>query len=445
MQQQQGGSALGPFETARVFSFTAPFPLLLPVRQIFKTTTENDPAAATRHEMGKLRGLVEPGMRVAITAGSRGIRDLPVVLSAVGEWLREAGAKPFVVPAMGSHGGATGRGQIELLAHLGITETQIGMPILATMDTVVIGQCDNGPAVHLDANAATADAILLVNRVKPHTDFPGPVESGLAKICAIGLGKQRGAEAIHAYGAEMLARWVPEVARRVMNTVNVLGGLAILENAFDRTARVTFVRCQDIGGAGEARLLEEARSLMGSLPFDELDVLVVDELGKDKSGSGLDTNVIGRRMVRGVEEFEHPRIRNITVHSISQASGGNALGIGLADFVPFRVLEQIDLRPMYVNAITGGNSGTQRVQLPIAFATDRDVVAAAILTCGRADLTTVRLVRIHDTLDLSHLLVSESLRGSVENTPGLQIEGDSLPMSFDKYGNLLGVVGQPTA
>jgi hypothetical protein len=238
----------------------------------------------------------------------------------------------------------------------------------------------------------------------------------------------------------MLARWVPEAARRIMDNLNVLGGLAILENAFDRTARITFVPCEDIGDVGEARLLQEARDLMGALPFDELDVLVVDELGKDKSGSGLDTNVIGRRLVRGVEEFERPRIRNITVHAISPASGGNGLGIGLADFIPFRVLEQMDLRPMYVNAITGGNCGTQRVQVPIALPTDRDVIAAAMLTCGRPDLATVRLVRIHDTLDLSQLLVSEWLRDSVEDTPELEIHGDPLPMSFDEFGNLLGVV-----
>jgi len=408
------------------------------VRQVFKTITEDDPAAATGRELARLRGVVKPGMRVAITAGSRGIRDFPTVVRAAGEWLRDAGAEPFVVPAMGSHGGATVAGQVELLAHLGVTETEVHMPILATMDTVVIGRCEDGPAVHLDANAAAADAILLVNRVKPHTDFSGPVESGLAKICAIGLGKQRGAEGIHAYGAAMLARWVPEAARKIMGTVNVLGGLAILENALEQTARIVFVNREDIGGVGEARLFDEARSLMGSLPFDELDVLVIDEIGKDKSGTGMDTNVIGRRLVRGVEDFKRPRIINISVHAISPASGGNAIGVGLADFIPFRVLEQIDMRSTYMNAITAGDSGTQRAQVPIALPTDRDAIAAALLTCGRADVVDARLVRIHDTLELSRLLVSESLRDSVEGNPGLEIDGAASPMSFDEFGNLLG-------
>ena len=169
----------------------APFPRLVPVRQVFKRVTEEDPAAATRRELARLSSVVEPGMRVAITVGSRGIRNLPVIVRAAGEWFRDAGAEPFVVPSMGSHGGATVAGQIELLDHLGITETEVGMQIQATMDTVLVGQCDDGPPAHLDAIAASADAILLVNRIKPHTDFHGQVESGLAKICSLGLGNQR--------------------------------------------------------------------------------------------------------------------------------------------------------------------------------------------------------------------------------------------------------------
>lgn len=440
-QQRRGGSVLGLFEAAREFRFTAPFPRLFPVRQVFRTITEKDPAAATRRELSQVRGIVEPGMRVAITAGSRGIHDLVIVLRTAGEWLRTAKAEPFLVPAMGSHGGATVAGQVELLAHLGVTESTVHMPILATMETVVIGRCDGGPTIHLDANAAAADAILLINRIKPHTDFQGRVESGLAKICAIGLGKQKGAEGIHAYGSAMMASWVAEVAQRIMGSVNVLGGLGILENAMDQTARIEFLRCEDIGGVGEARLLDEARSLMGSLPFDDLDVLVVDEIGKDKSGTGMDTNVIGRRDVRGVAEFDRPRIANISVHAISPASNGNGSGIGLADFIPFRVLEQIDLQAVYMNAMTAGIAGMQHAELPIAVPTDRDAIAAAMLTCGRGDLANTRLVRIHDTLALSRLLVSESLRGSVEDTSGLEIVGDLLPMSFDEFGNLLGDVG----
>jgi len=282
------------------------------------------------------------------------------VIKAAGAWLREAGAEPFIVPAMGSHGGATATGQLEVLHHLGITEESMGMPIRATMDTVELGRCPGGPSVHLDANAAQADGVLAINRIKPHTDFHGDVESGLAKICAIGLGKHRGAAGIHAYGSIGLARWVPEVARRIVDSGKILGGIAILENAFERTARIAFLEPADIGAAGEAALFQESRQLMGMLPFDELDVLVVDELGKDKSGSGLDTNVIGRMMIRGTAEFDRPRITNISVHDISVASEGNAVGIGLADFIPFRVLEKIDLYKMYVNAVTRDRRGAAR-------------------------------------------------------------------------------------
>lgn len=440
MQRQHSGVIPALFEAASGFTFSAPFPRLVPVRQVFKNLKEADPAAATRRELDRLRGVVAPGMRVAITAGSRGIRDFPLVIRVAGEWLREQGADPFIVPAMGSHGGATVEGQLELLAHLGITESSMDMPILATMDTVIAGQCEDGPAAHLDAIAASADGILLVNRIKPHTDFHGDVESGLAKICSLGLGNQRGAEGIHAYGAAMLSCWVPEVARKIMKEANVLGGLAIVENALEETARIALLSCDDIGGPGEARLLEESRSLMGSLPFDELDVLVVDEIGKDKSGSGMDTNVIGRRRARGVKEFERPRIANITVHGISPVAHGNGIGVGLADFIPFRVLEQIDLHSTYMNALTAGNSGVQRAQIPIALPTDRDVIAAAMLTCGRADLANARLVRVRDSLNLSRLLVSESLRSLVTSTPGLEIDGDPSPMSFDQLGNLLGAV-----
>lgn len=436
MPKLEARRALGPFEAVRELGYIAPFPSLLPVRQVFRSLTEDDPAGAAKRELAPLTASVRPGMRVAITAGSRGIRDLALVVRAAGEFLRALGAEPFVVPAMGSHGGATVAGQLQVLAHLGVTEDSVSMPILATMDTVIVGRCEDGPTIHVDSHAAKADAILLVNRVKPHTDFRGPVESGLAKICAVGLGNQRGAQGIHAYGASALARLIPEIAKQVIASVNVLGGLAIIENALDLTARITFVPGPDIGGAAEAALLEEAYSLMGGLPFEELDVLVVDELGKDKSGSGMDTNVIGRSKIWGVTDSRRPRIATITVHAVSPAAEGNGLGIGLADFIPFRVLEQVDLSAMYVNAMTAGNSGTQRVQIPIALPTDRDVVAAAILTCGRPDSDDVRLVRIHDTLDLSHLLVSESLRATVEAAPGLIIEGEPGPMSFDEFGNL---------
>ncbi len=427
---------LGPFERIRDVSPRAPLPAMLPVHQAYDVPEEADVAAATRRELAALQGRVSRGMRVAVTAGSRGIHDLAIVVRSACDWLREQGAEPFIVPAMGSHGGATAEGQIAVLASYGVTEETMGVPVRATMDTVVLGQLPDGPAVHLDANAAQADGILLVNRIKLHTDFHGEIESGLGKIAAIGLGKQRGAEGIHAYGSRGLSHFVPLAARHIVDTGKVLGGLAIVENAHETTAKVAYVGPDGIAGPAETALLREAGDLLGRLPFDELDVLVVDELGKDKSGSGMDTNVIGRMWIPGVAEPEGPLITAITVHAISKASYGNAVGVGLADFVPFRVLEDIDLHAVYVNSMTSGIGGLRRTKLPIALATDRDVVSAAILMCGRPDPDNVRLVRMHDTLDTVSLMVSESLRDEVERHPRLKIVGDPVAFACTPEGAL---------
>ena len=425
---------LGPFEAVRELSYDAPFPRLLPVRQRIDAPQIQDVAAATAAALEPLRSRIRPGMTVALTAGSRGIHDKPAVVRAAGAWLRAAGAQPFVVPAMGSHGGATAEGQVAMLAELGMTEESLGMQIRSTMDTVELGRVQDGPMTHLDRNAAGADGILVINRVKAHTDFKGDLESGLAKITAIGLGKQRGAEGIHLYGPANLGTWIPLVAGRIIDTGKVLGGIAIVENAYDRAAGIEFVEPEGIGGQHERRLLEQAKQLMGRLPFDAIDVAVIDVMGKDKSGAGMDTNVIGRMMIRGSAEFPRPHIINIAVLDISDASHGNAIGLGLADFIPFRILEKIDLRSSYINAMTSGLGGPQRGQIPMAMPTDRDAVAAAILTCGRADLDRCRLVRMPDTLDLQVLLVSESMRPEVEADPELEIVGEPVAMSFDADG-----------
>jgi hypothetical protein len=427
---------LGPFEAVRELAYDAPFPEMLPVRQKFDAPQVPDVAAATASALEPLRGRIRPGMTVALTAGSRGIHDKPEVVRAAGEWLRSLGAEPFVVPAMGSHGGATAEGQVELLADLGMTEQSLGMPIKATMETVELGHLPDGPMVHLDAHAAAADGIIAVNRIKAHTDFTGEVESGLAKIVAIGLGKRLGAEGIHLHGPANLAVWVPKVTERIVETGKVLGGLGIVENAFDRAAKIAFLEPGDIGGTVESALLKEAKDLMATLPFDDLDVAVIDVMGKNFSGCGMDTNVIGRMLIRGSAEFERPRIANIAVLDLSDASHGNASGLGLADFIPFRLLEKVDLRTTYINAMTSGLGGPQRGQVPMTMPTDRSAVAAAILTCGRADLENVRVVRMHSTLHLEEVLVSTSLRAEVEASDRLSISGDPVPMDFDADGRI---------
>lgn len=434
-------TGLGPFEAVSDLRYEAPFPTMLPVRQKFGAPQVRDVAAATKRALEPLRDRLRAGMRVAVTAGSRGIHDKAEVVRATGEWLRSLGVEPFVVPAMGSHGGATAEGQVEMLRSLRMTEESLGMPIRATMDTVELGRVEGGPMVHLDANAAEADGIIAVNRVKAHTDFTGELESGLGKIIAIGLGKQRGAEGIHAYGPANLGVWIPRVARAIIETGKVLGGLAIVENAYDRAAKVAFMGPEDIAGPGEAKLLLEAKELMARLPFDDIDVAVVDQMGKNISGSGMDTNVIGRMMIRGSAEFGRPRIANIAVLDLTEQSQGNAIGLGLADFIPFRILEKIDLRSVYINAMTSGLGGPQRGQIPMAMPTDRSAIGAALLTCGRADPGNARVVRMRSTLDLENLLVSDSLREQVEADDRLTVSGDAVPMTFDEQGNLLGWPG----
>jgi hypothetical protein len=428
---------LGPFEAVRTLSYEAPLPRLLRVRQLFDAPQVADVVRATIAALEPQRARIRAGMSVAITAGSRGIADKPAVIRAAGEWLRSAGANPFAVPAMGSHGGATPEGQARVLADLGMTEESLGMPIRATMETVELGAVSGGPTVYLDRYAAAADAILAINRVKAHTDFNGDIESGLAKILAIGLGKQRGAEGIHLFGPANLGTWIPRVAQRIIDTGKVLGGLAIVENAYDHAARIEFVEPEGIGGPAEAALLDDAKRLMATLPFDDIDVAVIEVMGKDKSGSGVDTNVVGRMLIRGTAEFDRPNIRNIVSLDISDASHGNAIGLGLADFIPFRILERVDLLSTYINAMTSGLGGVQRGQIPLALPTDRDAISAALLTCGRADLERARVVQLRNTLDLAGLLVSESLRDEVEANSRLEILSDPAEMSFDQQGGLV--------
>ncbi|WP_328990275.1 nickel-dependent lactate racemase [Kribbella sp. NBC_01245] len=398
------------FEAVRGLRPEGPVPLVTPVRvPLGELPVERDPYGAARAALGPLSSAVAPGARIAVTAGSRGIRDLTLVLRAAVDWLREAGASPFIVPAMGSHGGATAEGQREMLAGLGVTPESMGCPIEATMETVVLGTLSDGTPVHHDAIAAKADGVLLVNRIKPHTDFHGPVESGLAKIAAIGLGNHRGAATLHAGGIPLLGSAIGEAARMVVAHGKVIGGLAILENARDQTAFVSLVMPSGIAAEAETALLGEASGLLGRLPFDALDVLVVDEMGKDKSGTGMDTNVIGRCWVHGIPEFESPSIAAITVHRLSEASHGNASGLGLADVIPLRLLASVDLHASYVNALTSGAGGARRSRLPMVLADDAAAIVAAAAMSGRRDLADLRLARIRDTLNPHELMVTRPL------------------------------------
>jgi Lactate racemase N-terminal domain len=435
----------GPFAAVRGLSVGGEVPHLYPVRRDRGATPlEPDPYAAARSALEPVRPRLRPGDRVAVAAGSRGIHDVATVVRAAVDWLTDAGATPFVVPAMGSHGGATAEGQREVLAGLGITEQALGVPVRASMDTVEIGRLADGAPVHHDRAAAEADGVLLVNRVKPHTDFHGPVESGLAKIAAIGLGNHRGASTLHAGGVAALGDAVTEAARVVVGRGHVLGGLAILENADERTAEVALVSADGIAGAEERALLDRARDLLGRLPFDMLDVLVVDETGKDKSGTGMDTNVLGRRWVPGVPEFETPTITAVTVHALTPGSHGNAAGLGLADVMPLALLEQVDLRTTYVNSLTSGTGGLRRSRLPMVLEDDEAVVLAAMAMGGRRDPADLRIARVKDTLSTNELMVSAALLGEVRDHPEMEVTGRPQPLISDRRLSAWPQVPAPT-
>ncbi|MCC7353294.1 MAG: DUF2088 domain-containing protein, partial [Anaerolineae bacterium] len=345
---------------------------------------------------------LKPGSRVAITAGSRGINNISLVLRTVVDEARARGLAPFLVPAMGSHGGATAQGQLALLAELGVTPERIGAPIHATMDVVELGQTEDGVPVYLDAYAVQADGIIVVNRVKPHTSFIGAVESGLHKMIAIGLGKERAAATLHGYGLRGLREFIPRVARVTLARAPILLGIAILEDGYDQTAEVVGLAPPEIP-AREPELLARAREMRARLPFDECDLLIVEQMGKEISGTGMDTAVIGRLYIRGEPDFPAPRIGWLAVLGLTPASHGNATGVGLADIITRRLYESIDYATTYKNVAISGF--LERGKIPLVAETQRAAIDLALRLTGREP----RVARIRDTLHLERIQVSAAL------------------------------------
>ncbi|HEY0582633.1 MAG TPA: DUF362 domain-containing protein [Chloroflexota bacterium] len=397
-------------------------PRFVHVRQELPGDHVQDVAANVRAELARI-GLaqrLQPGWSVAITAGSRGIADIPLVIRSVAEVVREAGAEPFVVPAMGSHGGATPDGQRHVLAEYGITEQSVGAPIRATMDTVELGRLPSGAVVHFDAHAARANATIVVNRVKAHTAFRGDIESGLCKMTAVGLGKQRGAEQIHAHG---LREHIPLGASVALERANIVAGLALVENAAHQLA---VVRATLPGGFLETdrQLLRTANSFMPRVPFDHLHLLVVGWLGKNLSGSGMDYNVVG--MWRRIGGEPVPDFERIAVLDITDESDGNGLGVGIADFTTRRLYDKLDLSKMYMNGLTA--NALAAIKVPIVMDSDRQALEVALHSVGQSSTARVAIVR--STLELDEVWVSEALLDEVEANPRLHVLGPPAPLAF---------------
>ena len=386
-------------------------PTLHPVRLNVPTPPPiGDVAKAARAAIvERLAFDVSPGMTVAVGAGSRGLTDRVAVMRGTIEGLRDLGAEPFVVPAMGSHGGATAEGQRAMVEELGMTEEAIGAEIRATMETVEVAHTPDGMPLYLDRHAAGADRILPVNRVKPHTCFHGPIESGCTKMAVVGFGKQPGAAQIHSCGPiEMRDRLLRGI-EALRASGRLLGGLATVESTTGDVVRVEAFDSTEIGASAEMALLEYASTLVPALPFPEIDVLIIDKGGKDISGTTMDPNVTGRFWIHGLADAESPRVSNIVLLDITPVSGGNVLGIGLADFIPASLANRIDWHKTYVNCFTAGASGVRRSRMPMVLPDADACVKAALSMCGKGIDEPKRVVRISSTLHMSECLVSDAL------------------------------------
>lgn len=405
-----------------------PLPRMIKVRQNFHAPEIENVATEVQRAIAEAGVLsrIKPGDRVAIAVGSRGIAELPTLVRETVRAVRSTGGEPFLVPAMGSHGGATAKGQVEVLAHLGITEGTVGAPILSAMDPVEVGRLPSGLPVYTDKHAYHADKVVVINRIKPHTAFRGPVESGLMKMITIGLGKQKGAAAAHAYSFKYMAKHVPEMARIVMQNVPIIFGLATIENAYDRPAAIVAVPAEKLEET-EPALLVKAKSLMPRLLFDPIDVLVVDEIGKDISGDGMDPNITGRYPTPYASGG--PKITRVVVLSLTDSSDGNANGIGLADLTTEKVFRAIQWEKGYVNALTSTVLDT--VRLPMWLQSERLAVKAAVKTSNCFDLTQVRLVRIQNTLSLREIWISESLLPEAKQRQDVEILGGPEQMELE--------------
>lgn len=399
-------------------------PRLLPVTQSFPRPRLDDPRAATQRMVSdRLAELnARSGARVAIGVGSRGIRDIVPVVQATVTACRDAGLAPCIVPAMGSHGGGTAEGQRSVLEHLGITEEAVGAPIVSSQDVTTIGVTESGIPVSFDRTALDADFIVPINRVKPHTDFAGTHESGLCKMLAIGFANHAGCSRIHQEGFARFHVVIPEVAGLILRTLPVAFGVAIVENAYDETCLIEAIPRAAIL-AREAELLQIAYANMARLYFDHIDVLVVEEIGKNISGAGMDPNIIGRTAGGLLPGFDGPAIRRIVVGALTAAGYGNAIGIGEADFTTERLAGQMDRMATYANAIAAGVPESAR--LPIVLPTLDDAVRAALQTCGLDDWSQAAIVRIKNTLHLDTILVSDALAGAVDAHPHLAWKQDT--------------------
>ena len=417
-------------------------PRMLEVAQSYPPSRKLDFASLLEQQFTAtgLRSEIKPGMKLAVGVGSRGITNLKEIVKAALDVLIKAGAKPFIIPAMGSHGGATSEGQIEMLASYGVTTQSMGVPIEASMEVKKIATAFGELDVVFSVPALAADGVVVLNRVKPHTDFRGTLGSGIQKMLVIGFGKQVGANNAHRAAAhrgyEAVLR---EFAKTILGTVPVFCGIALVEDQHHQTAELQVIPPENIVRE-EGKLFQKAESLLARLPIEDIDLLIVDRMGKDISGSGMDTNVIGRD-INGYTSSLHPegtvtpRVSRIFVRDLTPASSGNGQGIGMADFTTARLVKSLNLQYTYMNALT--SLGLLPAKIPIYFDNDRDAIQAALASLATSEPEKLRVVRIADTLNLERFLVSESCESAIHGRAGVSAMGHGRDMEFDSAANLL--------
>ena len=411
-----------------------PVPKLYKVKQHFNAEKLDDVVAALLTELDKTQVLapIQAGQTVAITIGSRGIANMPLLVKTVVEQVKAKGAVPFMVPAMGSHGGATAEGQRRMVIDLGYAEDYIGAPIKSDMTTVQIGIAENGLPVFFDKNALEADWTIVMNRIKPHTSFRNRIESGLEKMTVIGLGKQYGAELTHSQGVDKLGKTVEAMAAVTLTKANILCAIGVLENAFHQTCKIVALKPEELSEE-EAKLLDEAKSLCSKLYFPTLDVLIVEEIGKEIAGTGMDPNVIGRFTTQYCSGG--PDITSIAALNLTDVSHGNGYGIGLADYTTRKVFDKFDFTMTYPNSLTNGV--TLPVKMPMVLDNDKLAIQTCVKCCHVPDMDKVRLVKIKNTLSLQEIEVSVGLKDYVDADPNLEILAGPYEIQFDAQNNLI--------
>ncbi|WP_058306519.1 nickel pincer cofactor-dependent isomerase, group 22 [Gracilibacillus massiliensis] len=410
-----------------------PIPKMMKVKQYFDDQKLDDLGQElfNQLEQKNIKTQIKPGMEVAVAVGSRGLDRLVETTKVTIDFLKEHGAKPFIVPCMGSHGGATGPGQKAVLEHLGVKEDVVGAEIRSSMEVIKIDQLENGLPIYIDKLASEADGIVVINRVKPHTAFRGPVESGIMKMISIGLGKQKGAEACHQLGFKHMAEHVPAMAEIIIDKMPILFAVATVENAFDKVAKLDVLLPEEISEQ-EPDLQKLAKASLPKLFFDQIDVLIIDEIGKNISGDGMDPNITGRYPTPYA--YGGPDVSKMIVLDLTEETEGNANGVGTADFTTQKLVDKMNREATYANGLTSTVVGPTHIST--AMPTDKTAIQAAIKTCNILDFTKARVVRIKNTLEIGEIEVSENMIADVEQHENLEKTSDVYELSFDQDGNL---------